>query len=290
MPAPNAKAILVFFLLFPAVIISSEAQSPDSLGEAGKTISSSRVNTLNKFSFQYGRIEARIKLPKTANGLWPAFWMMGSDFPETGWPGCGEIDIMEMGNRAGISRGTQDRYFNGAAHWGAEQSGGHPNYSRESLSEYSLQDGNFHTFTLIWDEKYIRMFLDNNPDPYFIMDIENEAVRSYFHKPYFIILNLAVGGSFPGIYDARDITALNPANNHEARMYVDFVRVYNTEGTLVWEDDFDTGTINPGKWNIEENNLGGGNRELQLCRKRNVSAGPEPETGSQCLILTARME
>ena len=83
-----------------------------------KNFTSGRLNSMNLVTFTHGKIEASIKLPKTANGLWPAFWMMGNDWQSVGWPKCGETDILEMGNSEGIKNGTQDRFFNGACHWG----------------------------------------------------------------------------------------------------------------------------------------------------------------------------
>jgi beta-glucanase (GH16 family) len=259
-------------------------------GDPGRDITSGRVNTRSKFSFQYGRIEARIKLPKTADGLWPAFWMLGEDLPAAGWPACGEIDILEMGGRRGIDTDNQERYFSGAAHWGSLENGGHPNYAVFTASEYGLQDG-FHLYTLIWDEASLEMYLDLDAypraKPYFRMSLRADA-GAYFQKPFFIIFNLAVGGVYPGIYESRGITALNAANNYEARMYVDFVKVYDTKGRLVWQDLFDAETLEASVWNIEENDEGGGNRELQSYRRENVSTGKEPSTGKNCLILSAR--
>src|SRR5690606_33820583 len=84
----------------------------------GKPATSGRINSVGKKYFKHGKVEASIKLPKTANGLWPAFWMMGNDYPTVGWPACGEIDILEMGHSKGITNKTQDRFFNGALHWG----------------------------------------------------------------------------------------------------------------------------------------------------------------------------
>lgn len=196
---------------------------------------SGRLSTQNKMGFRYGKLEARIKLPKTANGLWPAFWMLGSDYPEAVWPKCGEIDIMEMGNKDGITTNTQDRYFNGACHWGERfNHGKYPNYGKSSTSDVSLQE-DFHIYTLIWDKSSVRMYLDlaKNPDarPYFEMPIDGEKVANkpanYFHKPFFVIFNLAVGGNFSNIRNIRNVTALKagPAN-----MYVDYVRLYQ-QGT-----------------------------------------------------------
>lgn len=202
-----------------------------------RNFTSGRVNTMNFVTFTHGKIEASIKLPTTANGLWPAFWMMGNDYSSVGWPACGETDIMEMGHSDGIRNGTSDRYFNGAAHWGPAW----PNhsYAKSSTKAYSLQDGEFHLFTLIWDENKFRMYvdLDRNPKqvPYYEMGItcdnpsEPYSAGNFFHKENFIIFNLAVGGNFPGIHDAANITALNEENGQEASMYINYLKIYQRE-------------------------------------------------------------
>ena len=202
-----------------------------------KAFTSGRVNSKNKKAFTHGKVEALIKLPATANGLWPAFWMMGNDFDQVGWPRCGEIDILEMGNAAGIAAGTQDRYFNGACHWGyyKDVGGGnwaYPNYAKASTCSYSLQDGEFHLYTLIWDDSLLKMYVDydKNPGaaPYFEMGITSKdddwGTGYYFHHDFFFLFNLAVGGNFTGIHNASAITAL-PVGA-EASMYVDYVKVY----------------------------------------------------------------
>lgn len=196
----------------------------------GKTASSGRVNTSNGYTFTHGRVDALIRLPKTADGLWPAFWLLGADFKQVGWPRCGEIDILEMGNSTGIRRGMQERYFNGACHWGYYEGGGYPNYAQASDAPYSLQDG-FHLFTLVWDDKKVATYLDLHlyPDnePYFMMNIDDKSSDkspgNYFHHDFFIIFNLAVGGNFTGIWDIDKVTALSSG---EASMYVDYVRIY----------------------------------------------------------------
>jgi beta-glucanase (GH16 family) len=197
----------------------------------GKTATSGRINSMGKQFFKHGRVEASIKLPLTANGLWPAFWMMGNDYHQVGWPRCGEIDILEMGHANGVKNATQDRYFNGACHWGLLWNGGaYPSYAKDATWSYSLQD-TFHLFTLIWDEYDMKMYLDldryPNGEPYYEMSIDNKssdnAPGAYFHKDFFILFNLAVGGNFPQIWDIDKVTALSGG---EAKMYVDFVRVY----------------------------------------------------------------
>ncbi|MBO5805756.1 MAG: glycoside hydrolase family 16 protein [Tidjanibacter sp.] len=199
---------------------------------SGKSFTSGRINSMHKKYFTHGKVEAYICLPKTANGLWPAYWMMGNDFSAVGWPSCGEIDILEMGNSHGITTGTQETFFNGACHWGFYKNGNYPNYAKSSNAPYSLQEG-FHLYTLIWDEKSIKMYLDldKNPNaaPYYEMGIEGTddewATGRYFHHDHFILFNLAVGGRFTGILNAGGITAL-PNEGDEAKMYVDYVRVY----------------------------------------------------------------
>lgn len=191
---------------------------------SGSPATSARLITMNKFSFKYGYVVASVKLPKTADGLWPAFWMLGNDFPNLGWPKCGEIDILEMGNAAGIENGTQDCYLNGACHWGYS-------YATHQTYSYSLQDGKFHTYTCIWDEEYIRMYVDfeTHPDakPYFEMKIlDNMGDSNCFRKENFLLLNLAVGGNFPGIHNINDVTALASGS---ASMLVDYVRVFQKE-------------------------------------------------------------
>lgn len=195
---------------------------------------SGKIISKDKLSFKYGKLEARIKMPKTANGLWPAFWLLGSDIDENIWPKCGEIDIVEMGHKNGIERNIQDKYFNGACHWGESWNGGaYPNKGMVKISDYGLQD-DFHLYTMIWTKDTIKMYLDAdkfpNNKPYFLMPINtsNEPNSSgrYFHKPYFILFNLAVGGTFSEMYDINEITALSAG---PAMMYVDYIKLYQNE-------------------------------------------------------------
>ena len=200
----------------------------------GKHFTSGRLNTKGKRFFTHGKIESSIRLPKTADGLWPAFWLLGNDIDTNPWPKCGEIDIVEMGNGNGIKYGTQEKYFNGACHWGFYKNGAYPNYAKSQVNSYSLQDGEFHLFTLIWDESSIKMYLDMdkypNVQPYYEMGItetEDEwATGNYFHHDFFIVYDLAIGGNFPGIWDAAKITAVGdtPVN-----MYIDYVKVYQKQ-------------------------------------------------------------
>lgn len=188
----------------------------------GSKATSARLITLGKVYFKYGYIVASIKLPKTANGLWPAFWMMGNDFKSKGWPNCGEIDILEMGHSNGYNN-RQETFLNGACHWGEPD---HRYYAHDINNSYSVQDGKFHTFTCIWTESKISMYIDleTYPDarPYFEMNIKDFGDNE-FRKDNFLLLNLAVGGNFPGIWDINKVTALNAG---PAEMEVDYVRVF----------------------------------------------------------------
>ena len=146
---------------------------------------SARLNTQDKVTVEYGKVEARIAFPYTANGLWPAFWMLGNNLAtnlgdnddvdkqlaelakqgRVVWPKCGEIDICEMGHHHGIENGTQDRYFNGACHWGESfNNGAYPNVGQFHTWDYPVQ-GDFHLFTLIWTEDSIAMYLDKDQYP-----------------------------------------------------------------------------------------------------------------------------
>ncbi|AIQ68104.1 RICIN domain-containing protein [Paenibacillus graminis] len=170
----------------------------------GSSYTSARIKTQGKKSFTYGKIEARIKLP-SGQGLWPAFWMLGTniDVPGVGWPKCGETDIMERVNN--------NAFVNGTVHWDAN---GQADYGQISGN---LDFSQYHVYSIEWDAKYIRWFVDGNKFNEFY--IENGTGNTEeFQKPSFLLLNLAVGGNWPGSPDA--------ATPFPAKMLVDYVRVY----------------------------------------------------------------
>lgn len=188
---------------------------------------SGRINSKGKAAFRYGAVQASIRIPQTVGGLWPAFWMMGDDIDENTWPRCGELDILEMGHSDGVKAGTPDRLFNGAMHWGP---GRHHQIVGPMTAPYSLQDGKFHTFTLVWDADKIEMYLDELETPYLTQDIsgtDRDDAGYYFHKPAFILFNLAVGGDFPGLHSPDQITALDGGPRS---LEVEYVRVYRKKG------------------------------------------------------------
>ncbi len=174
-----------------------------------RNYSSARLLTRNKYSQGYGRFEARIKIPY-GQGIWPAFWLLGDNIANAHWPNCGEIDIMEnIGREPSIVHGT----FHG------------PGYSGGSgiSAAYTLPNGRkfsdeFHTFALEWEPNVIRFYVDGilykTRTP---ADLPAGATWVFDH-PFFIILNVAVGGGWPGNPDATTVLP--------QQMLVDYVRVY----------------------------------------------------------------
>ncbi|MDA9809154.1 glycoside hydrolase family 16 protein [Flavobacteriales bacterium] len=171
----------------------------------GKNYTSSRIKTQGNVFHTYGRIDIRAKLP-FGQGIWPAIWMLGENFPSVGWPSCGEIDIMEMigGN------GYNDRTVHGTAHW---ESNGHAEYGgSNSLSSGRFAD-EFHVFSIIWTSSSIVWLRDDIQ--YQVIDITN---LSAFHNNFFFILNLAVGGNWPG--------SPNSSTIFDQTLLVDYIRVF----------------------------------------------------------------
>ncbi len=220
----------------------------------GKQFTSGRVNSKKKSVFKHGLMQARIKMPHTANGLWPAYWMMGNDIDRYGWPRCGEIDIVEMGHYnalpGGKYAGWQDRYFSGTIHYGPNASNeAHQQYSQEfSQSVFQnitpFQNDEYHLVTIYWDDNVLEMYYDitleqweeNNPSVmanamYFSRDVEasndDYAPGKYFQKPFYFLFNLAVGGTYTGLYNPSQISALPEGT--EKKMMIDWVRVYQDE-------------------------------------------------------------
>ena len=174
-----------------------------------RNYTSARLLTRNKFSQAYGRFEARIKIPY-GQGIWPAFWMLGDNIDTAHWPNCGEIDVMEnIGKEPSIVHGT----FHGPGYSGG--SGVSAAYTLPSGQKFS---DDFHTFALEWEPNVMRFYVDGHlyktRTP-----VDLPARTSWvFDHPFFIILNLAVGGGWPGNPDATTV--------FPQQMLVDYVRVY----------------------------------------------------------------
>ncbi len=172
----------------------------------GSSYTSAKILTKGKFAQAYGRFEARMRLPY-GQGMWPAFWLLGENIDEVKWPNCGEIDIME-------NRGQEPSITNGTVH-GPGYSGGQAITKSYDLVNDRLDTG-FHVFGIEWGPKYINFYVDdvlyNQITP---ADVTGEWV---FDRPFYIIINLAVGGSFVG--------PPNSETSFPQTLLVDYVRVY----------------------------------------------------------------
>jgi hypothetical protein len=266
----------------------------------GTAITSAQIHTLGKFSFQYGRLDISVKIPRTADGLWPALRLVGTDYRAAGWPDCGEITLLEMGHSSGIVSKTQTKLFSSSACWGSiEPDGSYPHYTIFKTNHYSLQYGAFHLITLIWSRQRIRVYLDLDKvpaeqrslaTPYFDMEITPEMER-YFNKPFSILINVAAGGDYTGIRHENgpdDITALHRGNNFQTAMFIEYIRAYDPHGKLLFNDEFTGSRLDNSKWNVEE---GIGNKpEMQNYRRGNVRVEKDRITGKNCLILSTKRE
>jgi beta-glucanase (GH16 family) len=177
-----------------------------------RNYTSARMTTQGLFEQTYGRFEARLKIPR-GQGIWPAFWLIGNDIEKVGWPACGEIDIMEN-----ISK--EPSTIHGSMHG--------PGYSGDSgfTSVFKLPGGvhffdDFHVFAIEWEPRTVRFFVDQELYATFTPARLPAGMQWVFDHPFYIILNVAVGGDWPG---PPDSTTLFP----EA-MLVDYVRVYKAQ-------------------------------------------------------------
>ena len=182
-----------------------------------RSFTSARIKSEDKLTVRYGTIEARIKVPDLADGLWPAFWTLGNNFSDVGWPDSGELDVMEMGSAAAIADGVVNRRVGSTAHW--EHNNGYAAYGLTYDAASDLA-GSFHVFRMEWTPELISTYVDNQW--IWSIDITPQSCTDCeeFHQPHFIIFNLAVGGSYTGLYRANDITAPLPAE-----YVVDWVRI-----------------------------------------------------------------
>lgn len=166
-----------------------------------KKYDSGSIATFGKREFLYGKIEMRAKLPKGA-GAFPAFWTLGNDFTldglvasdqGVGWPMCGEIDIMELIGENPDMPGTSDRTVHGTIHNGLTEDGDKAQTNTYSLPEGQTFNNEYHTFSIIWNPDTIQWYVDDNLySTVYITDLD------YFHKPHYLLLNLAAGGAWPG--------------------------------------------------------------------------------------------
>jgi beta-glucanase (GH16 family) len=179
------------------LIIEARAES-----YGGNAYTSARLRSMHKRFWKYGKIEARIQVP-SAKGIWPAFWMLGENFDSVGWPRCGEIDIMEHPSGGNLNYASM--------HWDLN---GHQYYTGQ-ISCGAVCGAAYHTYGLEWTPTELRWYFDGvnfHTGNITINDTEE------FHNPFFILLNVAVGGDWPGPPDGT--------TTFPQRMFVDWVRVY----------------------------------------------------------------
>ena len=184
----------------------------------GKNYTSARIKTQGKFSCKYGKIVARMKLPY-GKGIWPAFWMLGDAISFVGWPKCGEIDIMEMVGGGVLG----DKTVYGTAHW--DNNNTHAQYPDGAHPQpYILPSGSFsddfHTFDITWDSQKIIWHVDDKQ--YCALTLNSSL--SAFQETFFILLNMAVGGNWPGNPDTSTV--------FPQTLTVDYVRVYQLSSSV----------------------------------------------------------
>jgi len=186
------------------MLVIEAREEPELIG--GRNYSSARLKTQGLQEFQYGRIEARLKLPY-GQGIWPAFWTLGNDIYKKAWPTAGEIDILEfVGKEPGLIHANVH---------GPGYSGASPIGTSFPIPEETLRN-DFHTYAIEWEADEIRWYFDD--EQYFQVTSDQVPGEWVFDHPFFIILNLAVGGRWPGY---PDDTTVFPQF-----LLVDYVRVY----------------------------------------------------------------
>lgn len=255
-----------------------------------KQYTSARMVTRGLASWKYGKFEARMKLP-SGQGIWPAFWMLGDNITTVGWPKSGEIDVMEM---IGGGRTRDDRYY-GTIHW--QKDGGHVYWggNTDNIPAGEKFADQYHVFGAEWDANQIRWYLDGRF--WFAANITINDTDE-FHAPFHLLLNVAVGGQWPGNPDATTV--------FPQEMDVDWVRVYQWQGptpaplpepkptspprnwNLVWSDEFSSSTLDTTKWSydIGTGTNGWGNHELEYYTNRPENV--RQEYGN--LVIEARKE
>jgi beta-glucanase (GH16 family) len=197
-----------------SLVINAIKETFTGADNTTRNYTSARLLTKHKFSQTYGRFEARIKIP-FGQGIWPAYWMLGDNIDTVRWPNCGEIDIMEnIGREPSVVHGT----FHGPGYSGGKGIG----------AAYTLTGGrkfsdDFHTFAVEWEPNVIRFYVDGNLYQTRTPADLPAGTSWVFDHPFFIILNVAVGGGWPGNPDATTV--------FPQQMRVDYVRVYKRSVT-----------------------------------------------------------
>jgi beta-glucanase (GH16 family) len=193
------------------LVITARKESYTGPDGVTRDYTSARLKTQKLFTQAYGRFEARIKIP-AGQGMWPAFWMLGENIPTAGWPKCGEIDIME---NIGKEPGTVHGSLHGPSTAGA---------TSDLTSTLSLPSGKnfadrFHLYAVEWEPTSVSFYVDSTRYATFASSQWPAGGSWVFDHPFFLVLNVAVGGDWPGSPDAT--------SNFPQTMLVDYVRVYS---------------------------------------------------------------
>jgi beta-glucanase (GH16 family) len=193
------------------LVITAERESFTGTDGIARNYTSARLKTQALFSQAYGRFEAKIKIPK-GQGIWPAFWMLGNNITQNGWPKCGEIDIMEnIGREPGV--------VHGSLHGPSSTAPTSDLTSTISLPAGQNYSDDFHVYAVEWEPAIVKFFVDSNNYATFSQSQWPAGGAWVFDHPFFVILNVAVGGSWPSSPDAT--------SQFPQQMLVDYVRVYS---------------------------------------------------------------
>lgn len=192
------------------LVITAQQETFAGADGITRNYTSARLKSLDLFKQAYGRFEARIKIPK-GQGIWPAFWMLGNDIGTMGWPKCGEIDVME-------NIGREPNMNHGSLHGPSTTAPTADLTSTISLPAGQAYGDEFHIYAIEWEPGTVRFYVDSNNYATFTQAQWPAGGQWVFDKPFFILLNVAVGGSWPGSPDAT--------TQFPQQMLVDYVRVY----------------------------------------------------------------
>jgi beta-glucanase (GH16 family) len=195
------------------LVITAQKETYTGSDGVTRNYTSARLKTQGLFSQAYGRFESRIKIP-AGQGMWPAFWMLGNDITSNGWPNCGEVDIMEnIGKEPGTAHGS----LHGPSSIGR---------TSDVTAPFSLPAGqnfadDFHLYAVEWERGTIRFYVDTALYATFHSSLWPSGGTWVFDHPFFVILNVAVGGDWPGPPDGTTV--------FPQQMLVDYVRVYTKQ-------------------------------------------------------------
>jgi beta-glucanase (GH16 family) len=195
------------------LVITAQKEAFTGADGITRDYTSARLKTQGLFTQAYGRFEARIKIP-AGQGMWPAFWMLGQDITTNGWPKCGEIDIME-------NIGREPGMVHGSLHGPNSIGGTSDTTSTVTLPNNANFADDFHVYAVEWEPTQIRFYVDSNNYAAFNKSDWPANGTWVFDHPFFVIVNVAVGGSWPGSPDAT--------TQFPQQLLVDYVRVYTKQ-------------------------------------------------------------